>query len=193
VPAVGRVTDAPVVVDGPCPELTANTVVCTGSGTTTTSFTEPFGRTVTNPPPAELFHGISFGGTDEHPLVTFKIDNPFDAPADVYVQFNQPLVTSDGVGSENVCEMDPDVPACNPGEVKEITAACLTYEGKTPYTVIDVFFVVAGDSISISGQAVTIPECCYEEEATSAQKKFHYIFVVYCACPEEQSFNLRRE
>jgi hypothetical protein len=47
---------------------------------------------------------------------------------------------------------------------KETTAACLTphEEGTTPYTVIDVFFVVAGDSISISSQAVTIPECCYE-------------------------------
>jgi hypothetical protein len=156
---------------------------------------KPFGLTIDNPPPAELFHDISFGGTTEQPSVTFKIDNPFEASADVYVQFDRPLaIAGNPTAYEPVCEEDADAPTCNPVAAKEITAACLTPDGVTPFTLIDVFFAVAEDSIAIQGQSVTIPGCCYGgEEATAQQKKFHYTFVVYCACPQVESASQRRE
>ena len=122
---------------------------------------------------------ISFATSPEgENLVKFKVDNPFNTPADVYVQYHENSVGVLGA-LDAKCVQSPLQPGCFPG-ASEITAVCLSLDGKKPFTVVTIFFVTADSEII--GSVATVPECCYETPRQGPIGKVAYTFEIYCGC-----------
>jgi hypothetical protein len=151
---------------------------------------KPLANTVQNLPPSELFYGISFGGTEEAPEVSFKVDNPFEENADIYIQYENHIAEGEP-GRKDVCEKFPNTPGGNPA-ASEVTATCwVPVDGSTPFTVVTVYVATTDESVVPSD--VTIPECCYEEEELDPLwNKVMYTYAMFCRCPKADTVSRLR-
>ena len=112
--------------------------------------------------------------------VSFKVDNPFDDNADLYVEFHQPV----GVrGAYDVlCSRDLDVPGCNPG-ADSFTAACMERHGRK-FTRVSVYFVSNDPYFAATPPFLEVPVCCeYYDERDSTWMIAKYTFEIMCECP----------
>jgi hypothetical protein len=143
------------------------------------------------PDPTDLIYDISHAGTIDAPLVTFKVDNPFDFDVDMYVQYHEKKGSKGAF--DPACHKDMQKPDC-PSSAYTVTAACLTPAEHTPYftpfTIVSVYFV-STESIFYNGATdAKIYECCNQDENTLHNPVIEYTFEIKCECPMD-SRNLR--
>jgi hypothetical protein len=141
-----------------------------------------------SPPEGQaMIYNLEFlGGTE----ISFKINNPFESNADVYVQYDENVGSGLGI-MDPKCAEDLDVPGCNPDNASTITAGCHTPPGKAAFTIVSIYFV-SNDSYLGSGGA-TVDECCHEDPDTIATPVVEYTFEIHCECPatSDAARNLR--
>jgi hypothetical protein len=131
-----------------------------------------------------IFYDIVVGSepTDEVGVDTvhFKVNNPFDSSADVYVSYGKPF--RDVLSPK--CDLF-EAKSAECGDSVDIEAACHEYKGQTPFAVVEVYF--ASTKISTDGSA-TINQCCnpldYDDASVGV---ISYVFEIMCECPSLQT------
>jgi len=125
------------------------------------------------PEDTDIFYDITFGeGT-----VKFKVNNPFDANAEVFVKhdktaiqgFVDPTCDADSL-SQSGCKDD-----------FSIEVACLDYDDIEPFALVSVYF--ASVAVSPLNEQATIDRCCEPEEFAPAVGIVEYTFEIKCGCP----------
>ena len=123
----------------------------------------------------DIFYDISFGEDD---TVTFKINNPFGAAANVFVKHDKPATVSGFL--DPVCEGEELRPVdCN--NDFEVTVACLDYPDVEPFALVNVYF--ASVAVSPLNDQATIDRCCDPDEYAPAVGVVEYTFEIPCGCP----------
>jgi hypothetical protein len=139
------------------------------------------------PDPTDLIYDISHAGTIDAPLVTFKVDNPFDFDVDMYVQYHEKKGSKGAF--DPACLKDMQKPGCHTN-ADTITAACITPAGQTPFTIVSVYFVSTETIFNSGATDAKIYECCNQDESTLPNPVIEYTFEIKCECPMD-SRNLR--
>lgn len=143
------------------------------------------------PEGADIFYEIDIH-TD---TVTFKVNNPFPSSADIYVKHEAQAATSSFLVP--TCDARPDT--CFE-DVEPITVACTTYEGHTPFALVQVYIASYSvddgaviddednDDENAAEQQVTVDKCCgFNDILPSGIGIVEYVFKVQCACPVDNS------
>jgi len=176
-PASPRPTRPPVTpAPTPCPLMdNTGSTVCPGPDSIVSVLEE---KGPTPPGGGDFLWDISFGPDGNE--VTFKVDNPFDDDADVYVEYHKSVSTL--LGAYDVdCERDLKLPGCNP-QAESITAACIE-RGNKKFTIVTVYFVTADDFYSAVASTTTVPECCeYYDNGDASWKIVSYTYEILCTC-----------
>jgi hypothetical protein len=138
--------------------------------------------------PTDLIYDISHTGTSYAPQVTFKMDNPFDFNVDMYVQYHEKKGSKGAF--DPACLREIQKPGCHTN-ADTVTAACIAPVGRTPFSIVSVYFV-STESIFANGGGAKIDQCCNQEATTllNDDPVIEYTFEIKCACPME-SRNLR--
>jgi len=124
-------------------------------------------------PDDDIFYDITFGAD----TVSFKINNPFGASANVFVKHDR-----EAMG-------DFVAPACEGEELRpvdcdndfSITAKCLDYTDVEPFALVTVYF--ASVDVSPLNEQPIIDQCCEPEVYAPAVGIAEYTFEVPCGCP----------
>jgi len=117
-------------------------------------------------------HNDAFGTT-----VKFKVNNPFDSNADVYVKHEKSV---EGNFNDPHCvEFDDTAGGCA-DSAEEVEVACRNYDGVTPFALVTVYFASSGLAIDSS---VNVDECCEASEYPSDIGIVEYTFEIKCNCP----------
>lgn len=120
-------------------------------------------------------------GNDDFRDVTFRVNNPFDAPADIFVKHVEDE-NENGFQSSK-CAYLEDVPSgCDVGATV-IEVACRKIDGKQPFAVVIVYF--ASQGIDLSGDQAEIDVCCKPPDYESTVGVASYTFEVKCSCPDD--------
>ena len=135
-------------------------------------------------PPSEnpVIWGIepTIGTDDNANSVKFKVDNPFENDADIYVQFHEKVGKKAGDG---VCIGQMDAPGCNAGAT-EIEAICMDPTDTLSFSVVSIWFVTTDTAAGNGGAEVA--ECCDQTSATTFEgttKVVEYTYEIHCICP----------
>jgi len=131
-------------------------------------------------PDKPIFYGIKMdsGGDIVGRTVKFKLNNPWDTSADIYIKYGESVFghafmdpkCDPFVGTNSGCETD----------AVEIEVACHDYENISPFALVQVFFA----SSSIEG-STEIDACCLEGDEYHQDKGIvMYSFEIQCACPD---------
>jgi hypothetical protein len=133
------------------------------------------------PEPAPIIFDISFDEADPNiPHVSFKVDNPLEADADIYVRYHTSVGHVAGAFQPD-CEKQLAVPGCN-GAASTISAACLApSDHPTAYAIVTIYFVSA-DNAMATGDAI-VDECCEQEPNPLALPVIGYTYEIDCGCP----------
>jgi hypothetical protein len=131
---------------------------------------------VSPPEDQDIIYNLEFLGGNE---ISFKIKNPFESNADVYVQYDDKV--GSGAFMDPKCSKDLNVPGCNPDNASTITAGCRTKPGHTSFSIVSIYFV-SNDSYLGSGGA-TVYKCCHPDPATIETPVVEYTFEIQCECP----------
>lgn len=134
------------------------------------------------PEGVDIFYGIV---QDPDPddngatAVRFKVSNPFDSAADVFVRHDKFVET---VFTASTCPgFSLTASGCDDGE--EIEVACKEFPGKEPFALVNVYFASTG----ISGEA-EIDKCCEADDYDSSTTGVvEYTFQIECTCPGSSS------
>lgn len=124
-------------------------------------------------PDDDVFYDIAFGDDS----VSFKINNPFGASANVFVKHDR-----EALG-------DFLAPACEGGELRpvecnndfSVTAKCLDYADVDSFALVTVYF--ASVAVSPLNEQAVIDRCCEPEVYAPAVGIAEYTFEVPCGCP----------
>jgi hypothetical protein len=87
-----------------------------------------------------IIYGIVFGDApdDDHGReVKFRVDNPFQTEADVYVRYEKKVGR---YGNDPACDGYANTGAGCDLEAPEITVGCIEYPNVPPVTIVDVYF-----------------------------------------------------
>lgn len=127
-------------------------------------------------PPRAIFYGITVDTGDEDigATVKFKVANPFDESAYVYVKHEKRSPESEGFPDEH-CVGLPDVGVCS-GE--EIEVACHEYGDNDPFALVELFFVSPG----VAASDTEVDKCCQPETGLEGGV-VGYTFEIKCTCP----------
>jgi len=135
------------------------------------------------PEGADIFYGIV---TDMEPhdgatgtTVKFKVNNPFDSNADVYVKHEKSVLG--GFNDPHCVELDDTAGGCD-NEAEDIEVACRHFDGVAPFAVVHVFFASSGLTTDSS---VDVDQCCEAPEYASDIGVVEYTFEIQCNCPTE--------
>jgi len=133
------------------------------------------------PEGADVFYEIVTGQqSDGMDIVSFKINNPFAVNADVYIKHDKQALSSFTVPT---CDARPHTP---PGCIDDsdlITAACHSFEGQTPFALVQVYF--ASIAVDSEGEQATVDKCCgFDDVLESGVGIVEYTFEIKCACPD---------
>lgn len=131
----------------------------------------------------EIFYGIV---TDMEPhdgasgtTVKFKVNNPFDSSADVYVKHEKSVVN--GFMDPHCTEFNDTTGGC-PDESHEVEVACRNYDGVAPFAVVTVYFASSGLNPPITD--ISVDECCEPPEYGNEIGVVQYVFEIQCTCPD---------
>lgn len=132
------------------------------------------------PADAPVFHSIyqdpdpdDNGDTTVH----FKVNNPFDSAADVYVKHDENVLTT---FTTSVCPaFEIEASGCNKDEIIEV--ACKEYPGVAPFALVNVYFASVGIN---SDSNAEIDQCCEPEDYEPSVGIVEYTFKIECVCPE---------
>jgi hypothetical protein len=136
---------------------------------------------------SQIIYDISMSGDTVAPEVTFKVDNPFPFPVDMYVQHHK-KVGSHGA-MDPACDKDLQQPGCDLF-ADAITSACIKPGGETPFSIVSIFFVSTDTSFG-AGSGVEPYVCCDQEASTVGDPIVEYTFKILCACPMDARRRLR--
>lgn len=132
-------------------------------------------------PDGEIFFGINIHSepsTDVgHRTVRFKVNNPFNDNADVYVRYDKAVM--DDMADPHCDQMLDTASGCDPSAI-DIEVMCREFDGVDPFAVVEIFFV--SESISIA-DSPAVDKCCKPEEYGDNVGTVSYIFEVACGCP----------
>lgn len=129
-------------------------------------------------PPGDVFFGIEMdaGGDEVGRTVKFRVNNPFEESADVYVKYGKSVFGHSFMDPK--CEKMPEQPSgCNE-RASVIEVACHDYDDVAPFALVQVYFASTG----VSGTDA-IDKCCDAPEYTGGEGVVMYSFEVQCACP----------
>lgn len=133
------------------------------------------------PEGVDVFYGIV---TDMEPhddvsgtTVKFKVNNPFDSNADVYVKHEKSVAGN--FNDPHCVEFDDTAGGCA-DSAEEIEVACRHYDGVAPFAVVQVYFASSGLATDSS---VDVDQCCEAPEYASDIGVVEYTFEIKCNCP----------
>jgi hypothetical protein len=127
------------------------------------------------PEDADIFYDISFG--DNRDTVSFKVNNPFGAAANVFVKHDRQAL-------EGFVAPECEGEELRPVECEnnyEVTVACLDYPDVEPFALVSIYY--ASVAVSPLNEQATIDPCCEPEEYAPAVGIAEYTFEVLCGCP----------
>jgi hypothetical protein len=131
--------------------------------------------------PVDFIYDITFiDATDTTPqMVSFKVDNPLDNPADLYVAYStqSPILLSDPA-----CAASPAQAGCEPATTT-ITAVCQDQGGVKPSTLINVYIASNDSFLAEIGQAAEVKECCEPPTYDTSYGIIEYAIEIQCECP----------
>jgi len=133
------------------------------------------------PEGAPVFYDIQIdSGSDiMDRTVKFRVTNPFDSSADVFVKYDKR--TPDSTFKVPHCdEMSDTVAGCDPS-APEIEVSCHEYQGINPFAIVKVYFASAG--LTIDGDS-SVDKCCHPPTYDSSTGVVGYTFEIQCHCPD---------
>lgn len=124
----------------------------------------------------DLFYDIAFD--EQNNLVEFKVNNPFEASAKVFVKRDKKAIAG---FLDPICDGEQlTAKGCDDDYLVQV--ACRDYDGIAPFALINVYF--ASVAVSPLNEQATIDKCCQPEEFTPAVGIVEYTFEVQCGCDE---------
>eukprot|EP00529_Nitzschia_sp_RCC80_P008008 CAMPEP_0113514310 /NCGR_PEP_ID=MMETSP0014_2-20120614/40334_1 /TAXON_ID=2857 /ORGANISM="Nitzschia sp." /LENGTH=1283 /DNA_ID=CAMNT_0000410785 /DNA_START=116 /DNA_END=3967 /DNA_ORIENTATION=+ /assembly_acc=CAM_ASM_000159 len=143
--------------------------------------------------PAQFIYDIQFipadSATGAPQQVSFKVDNPLDSAADVYVDYSKP---ADSLGYEPECEAFPMQQACQP-PATTITAVCHV---NSPYTLVNIYIASTDAFLAAIGQAAEVKTCCLPPDLKDGYNPEYgvvrYAVVIRCECPDVATTRKKR-
>jgi hypothetical protein len=138
------------------------------------------------PEGVDIIWDITSGDTGGTPTVKFKVDNPFDSDADIYVRYHEKV--GDEGATNGQCVADRNVPGCNPS-ASEIEVACVTPTGSSlSFSIVSIYFVT--NDVDVGTGGAEVDQCCHEAEATKAVSTpvVEYTYEIHCTCPVTNRF-----
>jgi len=123
---------------------------------------------------------------DTRRVVKFRVDNPFDNNADIYVQYMERVKAAEYLENQK-CQNMLDTAGCDP-DAPEIVVGC--HEGgidAPSFALVDIYFVSNEDRF-ILGHAdpfTEVHKCCrpLDYNYISGYGVIHYTFEIQCSCP----------
>jgi hypothetical protein len=109
-------------------------------------------------------------------VVKFKVNNPFNNEADVYVKHDNSVFTT---FTDSVCDAMPAIVSGCDLYAADIEVACHEYPGVAPFAIVQVYFAVDG----LTGDA-TVDKCCKPTDHMN-EGVVMYTFEVQCTCTED--------
>jgi hypothetical protein len=131
----------------------------------------------------DIIYGLSFTGDSNAPEVSFKVNNPFSVPVDMYVEYEQ-KVGSHGA-KDPACAKDTELGHCKV-DALEITAACMNPLNEIPFAIFSVYFVSTDACFGVGTTSSPPFECCAQEADTLNDPFVKYTFKIMCECPVTQ-------
>lgn len=129
------------------------------------------------PDGADIFYDMSFGdGT-----VNFKVNNPFEANAKVFVKHDKKAL--EGFLDPNCAGEALTASDC--ADDFSVEVACLDFDDVDPFALVTVYF--ASVAVSPLNEQATIDKCCDAEEYAPAVGIVEYTFEIKCGCPGSSS------
>lgn len=123
--------------------------------------------------------------------VSFRINNPFETPADVYVSRKERSPDNDDF-LLSTCNGAPDVgPGCLPdiGDLNKLTVPCTTHPGQSPFAVVNIYYVSQGGDFVGVDPGAEVKKCCVDdpakrdEYASAGYNTVHFSLQIKCSCP----------
>jgi hypothetical protein len=134
-------------------------------------------------PDGDIFYEIKMDSGDDTKgrTLKFKVNNPLDSEADVYVKYGKSVF--EHAFMDPKCDPFLSTPSgCNADAV-ELEVACHDYEGIAPFALVQVYF----SSPSIEG-STDIDQCCLTGDEDLRDKgSVMYSFEIQCACPDNNT------
>lgn len=133
------------------------------------------------PEGGDVFHSIIMDpDPDDNSMTTvrFKVNNPFDSAAHVYVKHDVNVLTD---FTNSVCDgfiLDPA--GCE--SAQEIEVACKEFPGVEPFALVNVYFASAGLDSSNDAE---IDKCCDAADYDAPVGIVEYTFQIECICPDD--------
>lgn len=178
------------IIDPPCDDRVfkkTNTTACPGT---------PLVKVLHGPilpETQEILYDINpSAGNDGLRSVTFRVNNPFDSAADIYVSHNEriglnfPKPTCDGMLEVNSgCDIDANT----------IEVRCVSFPDQTSFAIADVYFVSQGAEFERVDSGAEVKKCCVDEGKRDeyndpAYHVVHYAFEFQCSCPHSDGDNV---
>lgn len=128
----------------------------------------------------EIIYGIvtDIAPNDNGKIVKFKVNNPFDSSVNIYVKHGKEKNTDIAHFIDDKCDPLIDtVSGCDIG-AEEITAACIQFEGETPFAIVQVYYA---DNI-FPNTDLEVDQCCHADLESSVGV-IQYTFKIQCDCP----------
>jgi hypothetical protein len=133
------------------------------------------------PDGAPVFYGIKIdSGSDiMDRTVKFRVTNPFDSSADVFVKYDE---RNDGSAFMNphCVGMKDTAAGCDPN-APEIEIACHEYQGINPFAIVKVYF--ASTCLPIDSDS-SVDKCCHPDTYSDSIGVVGYTFEIQCHCPD---------
>lgn len=182
----GVIYDPPVPPTPVCAEgnlVGTSDTVCPLSQTPIVKLIQSSGG-VDIPEGADIFYDIHIdtGADSIDRTVKFRVANPFDTSADVFVKYE--MRAYDSAFMDPHCDEMSEITTGCLISAPEIEVACYNYEGSNPFALVKVYFASTG--LPIDGtSSVDVDKCCYPPEYGSSTGVVAYIFEIQCHCPDD--------
>jgi len=132
-------------------------------------------------PDKDIFYDIKMdsGGDEVGRTVKFRINNPLEEKADIYVKYGKSVLGHAFMDPH--CDPFVATPSGCQSDAASIEVACHDYESVDPFALVQVFFA----STKIEQGKAEIDECCLEGDEYLGDKGIvMYSFEIQCACPD---------
>jgi len=150
------------------------------------SVVEVIHQTADIPEDEPILYGIAFSppSDDDHGReVKFRVANPYDSNADVYVRYEKKVGL---YANDPACDSLPGtIPDCDVA-APEITVGCIEYPGVAPFALVDVYFASVDPFVEENADPETaVEKCCKPPEyAGNGIGVIKYSFKIECSCPD---------
>ena len=181
-PPIPDPTPDPSVPSGGCEDLEDTPdSVCTGGYSIITKVEGTSGD-----PPEDIFYDIKFTSKDNKPYIKFKVNNPYDESADMYMEVDDSI---GAVETTSKCEIEYDMKVCPSANPVEYEVPCHEAQGEA-YTRVEIFFEPMQSTISDSPLKKPTDCCCEDDRNPNEGSAIYYVYDLECKCPQEAA---RRE